>query len=158
MAGLLFTQREILMLTQHDGETANRHAFRDYGDTDPMEAIDAVRRALNGALVGKEQVTEFVLACLLGPRALVIRRPARPGENDTRQGPGPRDRRRFRGCNARRTCFPGDITGFNIFNQKLREFELWPAPSSPTSCWPTRSTAPRRGREAPCSRRWRSAK
>ncbi len=116
------------MLTQHDGETANRHALRDYGDTDPMEAIDAVRRALNGALVGKEQVTEFVLACLLARGHLLFDDLPGLGKTTLAKALAHAIGGRFARVQCTPDLLPGDITGFNIFNQKLREFEFLAGP------------------------------
>ena len=54
---------------------------------------------------------------------------------------------------------PGDITGSSIFNpQDHRRSSSGPARSSRRSSWPTKSTAPRRGRSPPCSKPWRSGK
>ncbi len=58
---------------------------------------------------------------------------------------------------------PSDITGTEIIDQDpstgKRDVPLRQgARSSPTSCWPTRSTAPRRRRRPPCSRRCRNTR
>jgi len=50
---------------------------------------------------------------------------------------------------------PSDLTGVSVFDQVTGAF---PAPSSPTSSWSTRSIEPRPGRNPPCSNRWRSAR
>ena len=42
--------------------------------------------------------------------------------------------------------------------QGRRRFEFQQGRSSPTCCWPTRSTAPRRRPRPPCSKPWRKAR
>ena len=57
---------------------------------------------------------------------------------------------------------PSDITGTEIIEEDLttgqRAFRFVQGPSSPTSCWPTRSTAPRPRPRRRCSRRCRSTR
>jgi MoxR-like ATPase len=53
---------------------------------------------------------------------------------------------------------PSDVTGSSIFNQREVDFEFRRARSSRTCCWLTRSTALRRRRRPPCSRRCRSGR
>ena len=49
---------------------------------------------------------------------------------------------------------PSDILGVSVYDSDERASSSSSAgPSSPTSSWPTRSTAPRRARRAPCWRR-----
>ena len=52
---------------------------------------------------------------------------------------------------------PGDITGVSIFDQRSGDFEFHRGPISPTSCSPTRSTAPARRPRAHCSKSWKRA-
>ncbi len=47
---------------------------------------------------------------------------------------------------------PADLTGTRVYHQHTGEFETSSARSSPTCCWPTRSTGPRRRCRARC---WR---
>ena len=54
---------------------------------------------------------------------------------------------------------PADIVGTNIVQEHSHGgtfFEFQPGRSSPTSCWPTRSTARRRKRSRRCSKRCRT--
>ena len=53
------------------------------------------------------------------------------------------------GCSFKRIQFtpdllPSDVTGVSIYNQQSASSSSGPARSSPRSCWPTRSTGPRR--------------
>ena len=45
---------------------------------------------------------------------------------------------------------PSDVIGVSVYNPVAQEFEFSPARCSPTSWWPTRSTAPRRKRSPRC--------
>ena len=54
---------------------------------------------------------------------------------------------------------PGDVTGSLVYDARTREFDVpRRARSSPTCCWPTRSTARRPRPSRRCSRRWRSGR
>ena len=53
---------------------------------------------------------------------------------------------------------PSDILGVSIFSQRDQQFHFHEGPSSPTSCWPTKSTAHRPARNRPCWRRWAKAR
>lgn len=66
-------------------------------------------------------------------------------------------------CDFKRIQFtadllPSDITGLSVYNQKTGEFDFQPAPPSPTSCWPTRSTAPRPVPNLRFSNAWRKSR
>ena len=53
---------------------------------------------------------------------------------------------------------PSDVVGAPFYNQRSGEMVFRPGPSSPTCCWRTRSTGPRR-RPRPLSwRRWAKAR
>lgn len=91
-------------------------------------AIDALRITLNEALIGKADVVELVLACLLARGHLLF--DDLPGLGKTTlakalaQAVG--------GVFARVQCtpdlLPSDVTGFNVLNQKTREFEFHEGP------------------------------
>ena len=53
---------------------------------------------------------------------------------------------------------PNDVTGVSVYNQQAASSSSSPARPSPTSCWPTRSTAPRRARSPRCWSAWASAR
>ncbi len=90
--------------------------------------IDSLRNALNAALKGKSQVTELVLACLLARGHLLLE--DLPGLGKTTLAKALSGA--IGGELARVQCtpdlLPSDITGFNIFNQKTREFEFLRGP------------------------------
>ncbi|HAN96230.1 MAG TPA: magnesium chelatase [Planctomycetaceae bacterium] len=86
--------------------------------------IDQLRRRLNAALVGKADVMEQVLACLLARGHLLFE--DLPGLGKTTLAKAISDA--IGGAFARIQCtpdlMPTDITGFNVFDQRTREFEF----------------------------------
>jgi MoxR-like ATPase len=92
------------------------------------ENITALRQALNDALRGKPEVVEFVLTCLLARGHMLLE--DRPGLGKTTLAKALAHA--VGGKFARIQCtpdlLPGDITGFNMFNQKTREFEFVAGP------------------------------
>ncbi len=92
--------------------------------TDDAEKIDRLRRSLNSVLRGKADVVEQVLVCLLARGHLLIE--DRPGLGKTTLAKALADAvgGRFARVQCTPDLLPSDITGFNIFNQKTREFEF----------------------------------
>lgn len=90
--------------------------------------IDGLRQSLNGVLKGKRDVVELVIACLLARGHLLLE--DLPGLGKTTLAKAVS--LVVGGCFARIQCtpdlLPTDITGFNIFNQKTREFEFVQGP------------------------------
>jgi MoxR-like ATPase len=91
-------------------------------------AIDALRITLNEALIGKADVVELVLACLLARGHLLF--DDLPGLGKTTLAKALAHA--VGGVFARVQCtpdlLPSDVTGFNVFNQKTREFEFHEGP------------------------------
>jgi MoxR-like ATPase len=116
------------MFAKRDGETIERSVSTRHTGIAATEAIDAVRRALNGALVGKEEVTELVLACLLSRGHLLIDDLPGLGKTTLAKALAHAVGGRFARVQCTPDLLPGDITGFNIFNQKNREFEFLAGP------------------------------
>jgi MoxR-like ATPase len=87
-------------------------------------AIDGLRRSLQAALFGKSDIVEMVLACLLARGHLLF--DDLPGLGKTTLAKAVA--RAVGGHFARVQCtpdlLPTDITGFNMFDQKTREFEF----------------------------------
>ena len=77
---------------------------------------------------------------------------ARRRQDDAGQGAGRLARRTVRRIQFTPDLLPSDVTGVSIFDQERRSSSSGRARSSPTSCWPTRSTAPR---PRPSPRCWR---
>lgn len=99
--------------------------------TDPSAAADrvsALRRRLNTALLGKGRQIELVIACLLARGHLLL--DDLPGTGKTTLAKALADclGAKFGRVQCTPDLLPTDITGFNLFNQKTREFEFHPGP------------------------------
>lgn len=90
--------------------------------------IDGLCSALNRALRGKEQVVEFVLACLLARGHLLLEDLPGLGKTTLAKALAAAAGGRFARVQCTPDLLPGDITGFSVFNQKTREFEFLPGP------------------------------
>ena len=92
------------------------------------DAVGVLRTTLNGALRGKEEVVEHVLACLLAGGHLLLE--DLPGLGKTTLAKALAEA--IGGTFARVQCtpdlLPGDITGFRVFDQQTREFDFLPGP------------------------------
>jgi MoxR-like ATPase len=91
-------------------------------------ALSVLRARLNNVLLGKADKIELVLACLLARGHLLL--DDLPGLGKTTLAKAIAES--FGGRFARVQCtpdlLPADITGFNLFNQKTREFEFHSGP------------------------------
>lgn len=116
------------MTVTRDGETTLRFQPKATSCINGRQAIETVRRALNCALVGKQDVTELVLACLLSRGHLLFDDLPGLGKTTLSKALAHAVHGRFARVQCTPDLLPGDITGFNIFNQKIREFEFLPGP------------------------------
>jgi len=91
-------------------------------------AIDALRSALNAALLGKEQVVEYVLACLLARGHLLFDDLPGLGKTTLAKALAHAVGGRLARVQCTPDLLPTDITGFNVFNQQSREFEFLEGP------------------------------
>jgi MoxR-like ATPase len=92
--------------------------------TAALDRVEAVRNRLNDVLKGKRDVVQHVLVCLLSRGHLLLE--DRPGLGKTTLAKALADAvgGRFARIQCTPDLLPSDITGFNIFNQKDREFEF----------------------------------
>jgi MoxR-like ATPase len=116
------------MTVLSDGEKIETPTLQPPRCIDGRQAIDTVRRSLNRALVGKQEVTELVLACLLSRGHLLFDDLPGLGKTTLAKALAHAVHGRFARVQCTPDLLPGDITGFNIFNQKMREFEFLPGP------------------------------
>jgi MoxR-like ATPase len=87
-------------------------------------SIGRLRDRLNMALRGKSDVIEMVLVCLLANGHLLLEDKPGLGKTTLAKALAGGIGGRFARCQCTPDLLPGDITGFNIFNQKTHEFEF----------------------------------
>jgi len=91
-------------------------------------ALGAMRARLGSVLLGKSEQIELVIACMLAQGHLLL--DDLPGTGKTTLAKALAEC--LGGRLARVQCtpdlLPTDVTGFNLFNQKSREFEFHPGP------------------------------
>ncbi|MFO0948214.1 MAG: MoxR family ATPase [Planctomycetota bacterium] len=108
--------------------TAKNPTARELNRCEHQPAIEQLRARLRQSLRGKDDVVELVLASLLARGHILFE--DLPGLGKTTLAKGLANA--IGGVLARVQCtpdlLPGDITGFNVFNQKSREFEFVPGP------------------------------
>ena len=93
-----------------------------------QESIDGLRAALNGTLIGKESTVELVLACLLARGHLLFDDLPGLGKTTLAKALAHAVGGRFARVQCTPDLLPGDVTGFNLFNQRTREFEFREGP------------------------------
>jgi MoxR-like ATPase len=125
---------EAAFANAHRGAAIGGDSYRQTGESHAgggcefQPVLDTLRTALNAALRGKQEVTELVLACLLARGHLLLE--VLPGLGKTTLAKALATA--VGGVFARVQCtpdlLPTDITGFQVFNQKTREFEFMAGP------------------------------
>jgi MoxR-like ATPase len=91
-------------------------------------AIASLRAVLNGALLGKADVVEMVLACLLARGHLLFDDLPGLGKTTLAKALAGAVGGRFSRVQCTPDLLPSDITGFNVLNQRTREFEFREGP------------------------------
>ena len=99
----------------------------DRHETD-IDRLEQVRQRLNHVLKGKETVVEQVLVCLLAQGHLLLEDRPGLGKTTLAKALAAALGGRFSRVQCTPDLLPSDITGFNIFNQKTREFEFRQGP------------------------------
>jgi MoxR-like ATPase len=97
----------------------------------PAEAsatITAMRERLNNVLLGKEDRIELVLACLLAGGHLLLDDLPGLGKTTLAKAIATCFGASFARVQCTPDLLPTDITGFNLYNQKTREFEFHQGP------------------------------
>lgn len=90
--------------------------------------LDGLRAALNQCLIGKSDVVEMVLACLLARGHLLFDDLPGLGKTTLAKAVAHAVGGRYARVQCTPDLLPSDITGFNVFNQKTREFEFREGP------------------------------
>ena len=120
--------------------------------------IDQLREALNATLLGKSDVVELVLACLLARGHLLFDDLPGLGKTTLAKAVAHAVGGNSRGFNAHPICCPA-TSRVSICSISVRENSSSPpARSSRMSCWRMRSIALPLARKALCSRPWRNGK
>jgi MoxR-like ATPase len=89
-----------------------------------QSAIDGMRRSLQTALIGKNEIVELVLACLLARGHLLFDDLPGLGKTTLAKALAHAVGGHFARVQCTPDLLPTDITGFNMFDQKTREFEF----------------------------------
>ena len=84
--------------------------------------LDELRQTLNSTLLGKSNVIEMVLACLLARGHLLFDDLPGLGKTTLAKAMAQSVGGRFARVQCTPDLLPSDITGFNMFNQRSREF------------------------------------
>ena len=92
------------------------------------ELIGGLRDALNEALRGKGEVVELVLAALLARGHLLIEDLPGLGKTTLAKALAVAIGGKFARVQCTPDLLPGDISGFNVFNQQTRRLEFMPGP------------------------------
>ena len=92
------------------------------------ETIASLRALLNTAIRGKHEVVELVLACLLARGHLLLEDLPGLGKTTLARTLANALGGRYARVQCTPDLMPSDITGFNMFNQKTREFDFCEGP------------------------------
>jgi MoxR-like ATPase len=97
-------------------------------DNQQKQSITHLRKILNSTLLGKQDVVELVIACLLSRGHLLFDDLPGLGKTTLAKALATAIGGRFARVQCTPDLLPSDITGFNILNQKTRDFEFRPGP------------------------------
>lgn len=93
-----------------------------------QRSIESLRLRLNSALVGKRDVVEMVIACVLARGHLLFDDLPGLGKTTLAKSLASSIGGKFARVQCTPDLLPTDISGFNIFNQKTQEFEFRQGP------------------------------
>ncbi len=96
--------------------------------TTTTQALAHLRYRLNHVLLGKEECIELVLACLLARGHLLLDDLPGLGKTTLAKAIANCFGAHFARIQCTPDLLPTDVTGFNLFNQKSREFEFHSGP------------------------------
>lgn len=98
------------------------------GECEFQPMIDGLRQALNQTLKGKQDVVERVIACVLARGHILLEDLPGLGKTTLAKALSTAIGGDFARVQCTPDLMPSDVTGFNMFNQKTREFEFVPGP------------------------------
>lgn len=98
------------------------------GDLVVAPELEALSQQLNRALLGKQEVIQMVIACLLARGHLLFEDLPGLGKTTLAKSLARSIGGKFSRVQCTPDLLPNDISGFNIFNQKNQEFEFHPGP------------------------------
>jgi len=107
-------------------ETENAKHQRGRNECTFQPAIDRLRLCLNQTLVGKADVVELALTCLLARGHLLLEDVPGLGKTTLAKALAHSVGGRFGRVQCTPDLLPSDVTGFDVFNQRTREFEFKP--------------------------------
>ena len=87
-------------------------------------SIQSLRQCLNNALVGKSDVVEMVIACVLAQGHLLFDDLPGLGKTTLAKALAAAIGGEFARIQCTPDLLPSDVSGFNMFNQKTQEFEF----------------------------------
>lgn len=109
------------------GNESKTNSMSDRG-SDMNVCLDALRAQLNQALLGKTDVVENLLACVLARGHVLFDDLPGLGKTTLAKALATAIGGRFMRVQCTPDLLPSDVTGFSILNQKSREFEFRPGP------------------------------
>ncbi|MEW4453551.1 MoxR family ATPase [Bremerella sp. JC817] len=98
------------------------------GECEFQPMIDGIRQTLNQTLKGKQDVVEKVIACVLARGHILLEDLPGLGKTTLAKALSTAIGGDFARVQCTPDLMPSDVTGFNMFNQKTREFEFVPGP------------------------------
>ena len=93
-----------------------------------QDVLGQLQARLNSVLRGKSEVIDHVLTCLLAQGHILIEDLPGLGKTTLAKGLAQAIGGPFARIQCTPDLLPGDVTGFNVFNQKTRDFEFMPGP------------------------------
>ncbi|HMP80053.1 MAG TPA: MoxR family ATPase [Pirellulaceae bacterium] len=109
-------------------KSAHSEGDRACDETAVTDVAVQLRRSLNALILGKADVIECVLACLLARGHLLFDDLPGMGKTTLAKGLATQVGGHFGRIQCTPDLLPSDVTGFNVFNQRDRQFEFMPGP------------------------------
>ena len=115
-----------------------------------QQVLDNVERVI----IGKRDLLELMMVALLCEGHVLVEDVPGTGKTMLARAFALSLNVDFKRLQCTPDLLPNDVTGVSVYQPQTQTFALSPGQRSPTFCLPTKSTAPRRARSRPCSKRW----